>query len=279
MKMFALFATAAATVAAFGGEPAYKMVEKAHVYYDGETALHGHLMYQDTGATDRAGLLVFPYFLGAPAMVDRNASFQYAEKGMVVFFADYYGKNYDDSDMAQIGEGFNGYTPFLADTVKAQRIAVLGLAQLTSLPMVSEDKIGVMGFCMGGSMAAELARAGGKAQVAVSFHGNQAPVEGAADKGFNMKYFAAFFGRNDPMIPPSAVEASQEWMASATAAGGDYEAVIYSNTVHGFTHQMSDTLFEYIDSIGYGGAAAYSAKRAKSTFERVDALFKEYGLL
>jgi hypothetical protein len=57
--------------------------------------------------------------------------------GMVVFVADYYGMNNDDTNKTQIKTALTQvYPAFLADTDKAQRIAKLGLTQLTKLPNV-----------------------------------------------------------------------------------------------------------------------------------------------
>lgn len=263
----------------------YPVIEQEHNYLDGETTLHGHLMYQDIpgqeGDFSRAGLLIFPYFMGAPAMTDRALGRSYAEKGMVVFVADYYGKQYDDSNTAHIEEALTGtYPAFLADSERAERVALLSLEQLTAVPSVDPERVGVIGFCMGGSMASVLARAGGKAQVAVSLHGDNSPAEDASSAPYDIAYFASFFGRNDPMIPPSNVEDSTQWLADSTADGEhDGEVVVYTNTVHAFSIPMSEGILAFLDAIGYGGAAAYSEKRATSSFERVDSLFREYGLL
>jgi hypothetical protein len=57
--------------------------------------------------------------------------------GMVVFVADYYGMNNDDTNKTQIKTALTQvYPAFLADTDKAQRIAKLSLSQLTKLPNV-----------------------------------------------------------------------------------------------------------------------------------------------
>lgn len=288
MKLFLVLLSA---VNAFGfshahSEPHYDMVEKAHTYTDGDTVLNGHLMYQDIpGASDRAGLLIFPYFMGTPAVLDYDVGRSYAEKGMVVFVADYYGANYDETNQEHIALALSTtYPAFLADSAKAARVALLGLEQLTSLPMVSADHIGVIGFCMGGSMTSILARAGGKVAVAISLHGDNTPGENEAIAEYQVDYFASFFGRNDPLIPSTAVEAAQDWLTESTAKQdddhhGDYEVTVYSNTVHAFSHPVGEDFLAVLDSFGYGGAAAYSERRGKSAFERVDSLFLEHGLL
>jgi dienelactone hydrolase len=276
-----------ATVSGFGGPIEHDkvqlpVIEKEHTYMHGNTELHGYLMYQDNGETDRAGLLVFPYFMGAPALPDRDVGRGYAEKGMVVFVADYYGKDYNPDVMAQVQEALQGtYPGLMADYENAHKIALLGLEQLTSIDMVSDEKIGVLGFCAGGEMASNLVRAGGKAKVAISFHGNAAPAAGdnVDDDENHVDYFAAFYGLADPLIPAEARAGSREWLAGAFSDTGDYEVTTYGKTAHGFSVAMPDGVMAFIDSIGFGGAAAYSEKRSKSAFARADALFQEHGLL
>jgi acetyl esterase/lipase len=70
------------------------------------------------------------------------------------------------------------------------------------------------------------------------------------------RYFASFFGRQDPLIPPPVVEQSAEYLDAATAASGEYEVTIYSNTVHGFSHAMSDQAMETLVDLGESQHAA-----------------------
>jgi dienelactone hydrolase len=252
---------------------------------DGDTALDGYLMTPEIKrATNLPGLLVFPHFMGSGSIVERNKAREYAERGMVVFVADYYGKKYNDGKTEDVAEALTQtYPNFVKDTETAARIALLSLAQLTSQPNVDAEKIGVMGFCMGGIMSGIFARAGGKAAVCISLHGyNQLPADATApgDNGYNIKYFASFYGRNDPTIPPAMVEGSSLFLDEVTQKyGGDYEAVIYSNTVHSFSLPSTQTFLNFLDSIGYGGAAKYNAKSSAAAFARTDEIFKLHGLL
>jgi dienelactone hydrolase len=299
-----------ASASAFGAGEAthvqYPIVEKDHIYYDGETELHGYLLYQDRPDVDsRPGLLVFPYFMAEPALQEREVGYTYAERGMVVFVADYYGEIYSAEDPEQIGAVLGGLYPSLTkDWETMRRLALLSLEQLTSVDRVDADRVGVLGFCMGGMMAGELARAGGKSLVSISLHGlvHMADSDGNAREGetepepYDVGYFAAFFGANDPLISSSMVEASRAFLERSTTVdvkdsselvahlGGasienDYEVTEYGNTAHAFSFAMSDTILQFLADIGFEGAAAYNAKRAKSAFNRVDDLFVEYGLL
>lgn len=289
MNFVSILLFAVPCVVAFGGAgckpvvPAsYPVTEKEHIYYDGETKLHGYLMTPEVpGAETLPGLLVLPYFMGAPALPDRETGRKYAKRGMVVFVADYYGKQYDDADAAHIQEALTTtYPAMVGDWEAGHRIAKLGLKQLTSQSNVNADKIGVMGFCAGGTMTSFLARSGAKITVAIDFHGDATDLEGEAIEAHNTKYFAGFFGRNDPMIPPAAVETGTQWLSKATTDGNsDYEVNVYGNTVHGFTVPMSDTVMTFLESIGFGGAAKYNPTASKAAFDRAEALFVEHGLL
>jgi len=288
MKLCFLVLLAIPCVLSFGGAcntktaVEYSVTEKEHIYYDGETKLHGYLMTPDVPNADMLpGLLVLPYFMGAPALDDRNFGRGYAKKGMVVFVADYYGTQYQNDNNDDITQALSvSYPALVGDWKSGQRIATLALEQLTSVANVDADRVGVVGFCAGGTMASFLVRSGAKIAVALNYHGDPSPLEGEEMGTHNTKYFAGFFGRNDPLISSDQVENGEKWLQKSTADGSNhYEVQVFGNTVHSFTMAFSPTMQQWFIDGGMGGATAYNPIAAEATFERTDALFKKYGLL
>lgn len=273
------FGSDSSAAAAVAGR--YAVTEREHIYYDGDVKLYGYLMTPDTEIGSLPGLLVLPYFLGAPALNDREVGRRYAEKGMVVFVADYYGKQYDAASAEHIQEALTEtYPALVGDWERAQRIASLGLEQLTSQPKVDSSRVGVLGFCMGGTMASFLVRSGADLSVAINYHGDNQPVADEVAADHNTKYYAAFFGRNDPLIAPEQIETGSQWLDEATSGNDhDYEVNVYGNTVHAFTVPIPTTILDFMDAAGFGGALKYEPARAEAAFARTDALFKQHDLL
>ena len=90
---------------------------------------------------------------------------------MVVFLPDYFPSNNSDEVFSETLDAVGRYPGFLEDTARVQRVALLAHTQLLSHPLVDPLRIGVIGFCFGGSMALNMARAGGRADVVISLHG------------------------------------------------------------------------------------------------------------
>ena len=82
------------------------------------------------------------------------------------------------------------------------------LTQLKSLDFVDSDNVAAIGFCFGGAMTLNMARAGGSVKVAISLHGEY-PEHGeylslgASNESYswNVGYFVEVVGDSDPLIP------------------------------------------------------------------------------
>jgi len=218
---------------------------------------------------------------------ERAFAREYARKGMVVFLPDYFPGRHSDEDPAQVQAAVQAYGPFLKEPAKAQRIALLGLQQLTSLDFVDADKVGAVGFCFGGAMALNMARAGGKAKVAVSLHGEY-PERGSPTASYNVDYFVEMIGDSDPFIP---AEARDSWIKELSdytkGTKMDYDVEIWGNSVHAFSIKYSDAFNQVIaavtnskvDATGVTGVVRYEPDRAAASFDRVDDLFAQHGLI
>jgi len=218
---------------------------------------------------------------------ERDFARTYARKGMVVFLPDYFPGRHSDEDPAQVQAAVAAYGPFLKEPAKAQRVALLALQQLTSLDFVDADKVGVVGFCFGGAMALNMARAGGKAKVVVSLHGEY-PERGSPTASYNVDYFVEMIGDSDPFIPPEKRDAWIKELSDYTKGTKmDYDVEIWGNSVHAFSIKYSDAFNQVIatvsgskvDATGVTGVVRYEPDRAAASFDRVDDLFAQHGLL
>jgi len=165
-----------------------------------------------------------------------------AELGFVAFAADMYGS-------AQVvtspGRAQNLATPFYTDRSLMVRRAQAGLDQLTGLAAVDADQLAAIGYCFGGTVALELARAGADLDAVVSFHGGLASPNSFKDAGFDGTVMVAN-GAADEMVPTNERNA---FIADAEDAGIDYLFIEHGGAVHSFTNPAADELD--MNSVGY----------------------------
>ncbi len=196
-------------------------------YRDGDVALTGWLARP--AGPPRAAVLVFPTIANVTPHIEKRAR-MLAEAGYLALIADFYGQPVTESAPARV----------LADQLRGD----VGLyrARLTAALSVlrgqadSQLPIAVIGFCMGGQAALELARSGADIVAAVSFHGlldTRAP----AQPGAIQARLLICHGDADPMVPREQVRAFQEEMDHA---GGNWHLHAYSGVKHGFTDIGSD---------------------------------------
>lgn len=111
------------------------------------------------------------------------------------------------------------------DTVMAEIGAVI--AHLKAQPYVQGDRIGITGFCMGGSIAFQAAaHHAADLKAAVPFYGGRI----VADLPISAPVLA-FFGERDSFVPLDEVARIAEAMRRLAKA---YEAVVYPGADHGF---------------------------------------------
>ena len=103
-------------------------------------------------------------------------------------------------------------------------------------PLVDGQRIAAMGYCFGGSVALDMARAGWPLTGAVSFHG-ALKASKPAEAGQVKAHVLVLHGANDPMVPPTDVMAFQDEMRTAKA---DWIFTSYAEAEHAFTNPDAD---------------------------------------
>jgi dienelactone hydrolase len=199
-------------------------------YTSGTTALQGYLAYDDALPGKRPGVVVVHEWWGLNDYPKRRAR-ELAELGYVAFALDMYGKGVVTADHNQAGKLMNA----LLTNPDAQARAQAGLDVLRSHPRVDADKLAAIGYCMGGSMALHMARAGMPLKAVVSFHGTlQAEKK---PHPIRAKVLVCT-GADDPMMPPDKVTAIEEELRQS---GADWEINIYGGARHAFTNPAADS--------------------------------------
>jgi dienelactone hydrolase len=197
-------------------------------YRQGDKVLEGYLAYDDVVTGRRPGVLVVHEWWGVNDYVKGRVD-QLARLGYVAFAADMYGKGVLAKDADEAGK--------LAGALRADRKlmrerAVAGLKVLQGHGLVDPSRLAAIGYCFGGTVVLELARAGADVAGVVSIHG----VLDAASQGEVpgiRAHVLALAGADDPFVPPAQLQAFMEEMRKS---GADWEVVVYGGAVHGFTN-------------------------------------------
>jgi len=141
------------------------MVTTREVEYSADdTLMVGHLALPD--GTERPAILIAHDGPGLNGYQRRRAD-RLADLGYVAFALDYHGGGRwiadPDEMMARISE-------LLADPERLRAIGRAGLDVLTAEPRADTSRCAGIGYCTGGAMVLELARAGADLKAVVGFH-------------------------------------------------------------------------------------------------------------
>jgi carboxymethylenebutenolidase len=189
----------------------------------------GGLLYLPQGAGPHPGLIVIHEWWGLNDWIKQEAA-SYASKGYVALAVDLYrGKVADNPDTAH--ELMRGLPQD-----QGVRDLVAGFNYLESRKDVKRDRIGAVGWCMGGGYALQLAIAAPSLKVVAINYGAL-----ATDKDQLAKIHAAVlgnFGGKDQGIPPDAVHAFEAAMKSLRRP---VDIKIYPDAGHAFENPNNKT--------------------------------------
>ena len=195
--------------------------------------LRGYLAGNDDATGARPGVLVFHEGLGLGEFAMERAR-RLAGLGYVAFAADMFGDRRQATNLQDAMALAGGLR---AEPEKLRARARAALSTLTALPQVDASRCAAIGFCFGGSVVLELARAGADLRAVVSFHGvlsTKMPAEAGRVKASVL----VLTGAEDPLAPPDQVAAFEREMRDAGV--NDWQVTSYGNVLHGFTNPAAD---------------------------------------
>lgn len=208
------------------------------VYADRGTALAGWLARPAGPA--RGAMVIYPTIANVNAHMQRRAA-MLADAGFIALIADFYGSPIENFEAsfplaAALRADVDHYRARLSAALGALRAAAPGLP------------LGVIGYCMGGQAALEMARSGEELVLAASFHG-LLETGRLADRPINPRILVCH-GDADPLVPREQVLSFWQEM-DAVQANWHFHA--YSGVKHGFTDPASDE--RGLPAIGYDAIA------------------------
>lgn len=196
-------------------------------YKDGDQTLEGYLVYDDAVAGKRPAVIVVHEWKGLGDYAKRRAD-MLAEMGYLAFAADMYGKGVRAVTHEEAGKLAGMY---LNDREKMRRRAASALDFVTAHELAEAGKTAAIGYCFGGTTVLEMARAGLNVKGVASFHGSLKTPSPAAVGAVSAKVMV-FHGSQDTFVAPEDVTGFEKEMS---AAGADWQLVVFSKAVHSFT--------------------------------------------
>lgn len=199
---------------------------------DGRLAAHLALPAGDRGP----GIVLLHEIFGVGDYV-RDAAARLAEAGYVVLAPDLFWRTQPGLELPQTDEGQ------AAGMAAAQQLdfaaavgdAIAALALLRSMPEVTAARVGVIGFCLGGTFAYQVA-VHGTPDVAVVYYGSGVPAMLGDAGGIDCPTIM-HWGGADPFIPREQVDA----VAAMAAKHPRIECHVHEGAGHAFDNHRSET--------------------------------------
>jgi dienelactone hydrolase len=249
-----------------GASLALSLVATAHAaikeepvtYKDGDTTMKGFIVYDDAVKGKRPGIVLVHEWWGITKHMHNEAR-RFAQRGYTAFIADMYGdaKTADNpKDAGALAGGVMKNPQAMQSRFSAAR------AQLAKHATVDAAKIGAAGYCFGGTVALNMARAGADLAAVAAFHaglGTNTP----APKAVRAKILV-LNGADDPLVKPDQIEAFKKDMDAAKA---DYRFINLPGAVHAYTNpEATEAGKKFNMPIAYNEKADKEAKAEADKF-------------
>lgn len=225
-----LIATGAAlaSMGALSASPEAAALTTGDVDYDADGApMQGYLAFDGNTQTKRPGILVAHTRRGIGDFI-RERTRTLAELGYVAFAADVFGKGIRpvaDADASRESGKLKSDRPLTRRRITA------AYDLLGAHPLVANGQMAIIGYCMGGMVALELARSGAPVLATAVFHGTLSTPTPADARNIKGRVLI-MHGAEDRTAPLSEVF---NVIAELRDAKVPFDLQLYGGVVHGFT--------------------------------------------
>ena len=146
--------------------------EEPVTYKDGETTMKGFVVYDDAVTGKRPGIVVVHEWWGITKHAHNEAR-KFAQQGYTAFIADMYG----DAKSADNPKDAGALSGSVMKNPKAMESRFNAARdQLAKQPTVDPQRIGAVGYCFGGAVVLNMARAGADLEAVAGFHARSASI-------------------------------------------------------------------------------------------------------
>ncbi|MBV8961792.1 MAG: dienelactone hydrolase family protein [Hyphomicrobiales bacterium] len=209
--------------------------EEPVAYTDGETAMKGFVVYDDAITAKRPGIVIVHEWWGITKHIHDEAQ-KFAEQGYTAFIADMFGdgKTVDNPKDANAISGSVMKNP----TAMASRFNA-ARDELAKQASVDPQRVGAVGYCFGGAVVLNMARAGADLGAVAVFHALLGPNTPAPAPGTVKAKILILNGADDPFVKREQYDALKKDFDVAKA---DYRIIEYPGAVHAFTNPEATEL-------------------------------------
>jgi len=229
-------------------------------YKAGDTVMKCHITYDDAIKGERPGVLVVHEWWGQNDYARERAN-QLAALGYTAMAVDMYGGG-KTADHPETAGKFSGEIKKAWGTGRERFMAAYKV--LATHPTVDADRTAAIGYCFGGSVVLEMARAGMDLDGVVSFHGGL-DTESKAQLNKVKAKVLVYNGAADPFVKPESIDAFKKEMDAAKV---DYEFISLDGAKHAFTRPGATE-----DGKKFGLPLEYNAAADKKSWEGMKAFF------
>jgi carboxymethylenebutenolidase len=197
-----------------------------------------------------AGVVVVQEWWGLDAHIKSIAD-RFADAGFVALAPDFYrGQVAKEPDEAR-------KLAMELQYPQAQAVMQGAVNYLLGQPFVQPNKIGIVGFCMGGRLASMFATTAMNLSAAVAFYG--VPPLSDEQAAQITAPILAIYGETDGGFPPSVIAENDRKL---TEAGKTHETIIYPGAPHAFFNDTRPQI--------------YNKEASENAWERTVAWFRQY---
>jgi dienelactone hydrolase len=210
--------------------PAFAAIKETPVTYrDGETTMKGFVVYDTDKQGKRPGIVMVHEWWGITKHMHDEAR-RFARQGYTAFIADMYG-DARTADNPKDAGALSGSVMKNPQVMESRFNAAR--EQLAKQPTVDPDRIGAVGYCFGGAVVLNMARAGADLDGVVGFHASLGLNTPAPAPGTVKAKVLILNGADDPFVKQEQYAALK---ADLDAAKAEYRVIEYPGAVHAFTN-------------------------------------------
>ena len=234
--------------------------EEAVTYKDGDTVMKGYIVYDDANKAKRPGIIVVHEWWGITKHIHSEAR-RFAGEGYTAFVADMYGDG-KTADNPKDAGALSGSVRNNPAAMQSRFVAAKDL--LSKHATVDASRIGASGYCFGGSVVLDMARAGLDLKGVAAFHAGLGASAAPAAAGQVKSKILVQNGGADPFNKPESIDAFKKEMAAAKV---DYSYLVYPGAVHAFTNpEATEKGKQFKLPLAYDAEADKQSKAAADKF-------------
>jgi dienelactone hydrolase len=216
--------------------PALAAIKETPVTYsDGATTMKGFVVTDTAKQGKRPGIIMVHEWWGITKHIHDEAH-RVAQAGYTVFIADMFGsaKTADNpKDAGALMESVMDNPKAMESRFEAAR------TELAKQPSVDPAHIGAVGYCFGGAVVINEARAGADLDGVVGFHASLGLNTPAPAPGTVKARVLILNGADDPFVKKEEYATLEKDLKAANA---DYKVVQYPGAIHAFTNPEATAL-------------------------------------